>query len=73
MLQTRKDNFAAFCEELAVRLKDAVPPIEIKYKADLAWKINQLKRGKMPPSWAITIWNRPCTTASVTLWVTRWN
>ncbi len=46
MLPTHQDNFTAYCEELAVKLKDVVPPIEIKYKADLAWKINQLKKAK---------------------------
>jgi quinolinate synthase len=46
MLQTQQDNFTAFSEELALKLKDVVPPIEIKYKADLAWQINQLKKEK---------------------------
>lgn len=46
MLQTQQDSFAAFCEEFAEKLKDVVPSIEIKYKADLAWQINQLKQEK---------------------------
>ena len=46
MQQTQQDNFTTFCEELAEKLKDVVPPIEIKYKADLAWQINQLKQEK---------------------------
>ena len=46
MLEENETTFEEFYLQLEAKLKGVVPHIEIKYKAELAWKINKLKKDK---------------------------
>lgn len=46
MYEEKKTSFEEFYSQLEVRLRDVVPHVEIRYKAELAWEINNLKREK---------------------------
>ena len=46
MFEENETTFEEFYLQLEAKLRDVVPHLEIKYKAELAWKINNLKKDK---------------------------
>lgn len=47
-------------QEMKQKLEKVVPDVELRYKAELAEEINQLKKKRMPSSLDTTTWNRRC-------------
>jgi quinolinate synthase len=46
MFEENETTFEEFYLQLEAKLRQVVPHVEIKYKAELAWKINNLKKDK---------------------------
>ncbi len=46
MFEENETTFEEFYLQLEAKLREVVPHVEIKYKAELAWKINNLKKDK---------------------------
>ncbi|NIR47100.1 quinolinate synthase NadA [candidate division KSB1 bacterium] len=46
MFEENETTFEEFYLQLEAKLREVVPHVEIRYKAELAWKINKLKKDK---------------------------